>query len=75
MDEVHRKVTLNIQNANPPRFDYEWKDEKTLIMTYKSKRNLIEFFIGLIKGVGKYFNEELEVRKLGGNRVEIKFKN
>ncbi len=73
MDDVHRISTKNIPNAHPPRFDYEWKDDKTLIMTYMSHRNLIDIMIGLIKGVGKYFKEDLQVKKLSDTQVEIVF--
>ncbi len=73
MDDIHRISTENIPNAHPPRFDYEWKDDKTLIMTYMSHRNLIDIMIGLIKGVGKYFKEDLQVKKLSDTQVEIVF--
>jgi hypothetical protein len=73
MDYVHQMSTRNIKNAAPPRFDYEWQDDNTLIMTYKSKRNLIDFLIGLIKGVGRYFNTDLQVQQVGTNRVRIEF--
>ena len=55
------------------RFDYEWQDEHTLIMHYKSHRGLIDFLIGLIKGVGKYYNEDLRVAKKSETAVEIVF--
>ncbi len=73
MDKVHSNVTKNIPNAQPPRFDYSWTDDKTLIMTYKSKRGLIEFLIGLIKGVGKYYKEDLAVTKISNDKVRIVF--
>lgn len=73
LNNIHDIVTQNIKGAKPPRFEYEWKDKKTLIMTYHSHRGLIVFFVGLIKGVGKYFKEELEVKQLDDNRVEIVF--
>jgi len=73
MDAVHVMVTKNIQNAHPPRFEYEWKDQKTLIMKYKSHRNLIDFLVGLIKGVGKFYKEDLKVTKLTNDKVEIVF--
>ena len=73
MDEVHANVTTNIPNAHPPRFEYEWKDDKTLIMKYKSSRGLIDILVGLIKGVGKYFKEDLKVTKLGSDRVQVVF--
>jgi len=73
MDKVHVDTTKTIKNAHPPRFEYEWKDDKTLIMKYKSKRGLIDFMVGIIKGVGKYYKEDLKVTKLGTEKVEIIF--
>ena len=73
MDSVHVASTKSIPGANPPRFDYEWKDEKILIMKYKSQRGLIDFMVGLIKGVGKFYKEDLKVTKLGSDKVEIVF--
>ena len=62
-----------MQNAQPPRFDYKWKDEKTLIMIYNSKRGLIDIMIRLIEGVGKYYKENLKITKLNDKEVEIIF--
>lgn len=73
MDKLHETVTASIPDAHPPRFDYEWPDEHTLIMHYKSHRGMIDFFVGLIKGVGKYYNEELRVTKKSETAVEIVF--
>jgi len=42
-------------------------------MKYISKRGLIDFMVGLIKGVGKYYREDLKVTKLGNDRVKIVF--
>ncbi|MCX9013849.1 MAG: heme NO-binding domain-containing protein [Candidatus Methanoperedens sp.] len=75
MDGVHDSVTKNIKDATPPRFEYEWKDDKTLIMKYKSQRGLIVFLVGLIKGVGKHYNENIRVTQLGTNKVQIIFPN
>ena len=73
MNSVHVTTTKNLRNARPPKFEYEWKDEKTLIMKYESPRNLIDFMVGLIKGVGRFYNEDLKVVKLGDDKVEITF--
>lgn len=73
MDSVHEASTKRIPNARPPRFDYRWENDKTLIMTYKSHRNLIDFAIGLIKGVGKHYNENLTVTKISNNEIKIVF--
>lgn len=73
MDEVNVKTTKNMENAMPPRFTYAWEDDDTLLMTYKSSRDLIDICVGLVKGVGKYYQEDLEVTKLPGNRIRVKF--
>lgn len=73
MDKVHVGVTQNIKNAHPPRFEYELKNENTLVIKYKSDRGLIDIFIGLIKGVGKLYKEKLIVSKLGNNLVQVNF--
>lgn len=73
MDRIHERVTRRIANARPPRFDYEWRNENTLIMTYKSKRGLIDIFIGLVRGVARSFNENLTITKLDDRRVQIEF--
>lgn len=73
MDSVHKMVTQTVPNAHPPRFDYEWTNDKTLVMHYKSTRGLIDFLVGLIKGVGKYYKENLRVKKLGPDKVEVIF--
>ena len=73
MDDVHVTMTRAISDAHPPRFEYEWQDDKTLIMKYQSLRGLIDFVAGLAKGVGKYYKEDLHVTRLGSDRVKIVF--
>ena len=73
MDIVHFKLTKDIPNARPPRFEYEWKDDHTLIMHYHSKRKLIDLVVGIAKAVGKYYKEDLQVKKLSEDKIEIKF--
>ncbi len=71
MDDVHIQVTQSIENARPPRFDYEWKDDQTLVVTYKSQRGLIDVFAGLVRGLGKHFDEPLTVTKLSDDKVQV----
>ncbi len=73
MDGVHVMVTESVANARPPRFDFEWQGEKTLLVTYKSKRGLIDLYIGLARGVGKRFDTPLEIQKLNARQVTITF--
>lgn len=73
MDGVHVQVTKMVANASPPRFKYEFKDEKTLIMTYESQRGLILVLAGLIKGLGRFFKENLGVTRLDDRTLRIVF--
>ncbi|NOX88299.1 MAG: hypothetical protein GXO77_04675 [Calditrichaeota bacterium] len=73
LDNIHFIMTKTMKNARPPRFDYEWKDDKTLIMHYKSHRGLIDFLEGLAKGVSKFYHENLQISKLGSSRIKIVF--
>lgn len=73
MDRVHEAVMANIPNARPPRFSYEWPNDKTLVMKYISERGMIDMLVGCAKGAGRYFGEDITVRKLGDDRIEVVF--
>lgn len=73
LDNIHVSMTRTLENAKPPRFDYKWEDDQTLIMHYKSDRNLIAFLVGILKGVGKYYKEDLQITELGPDKVQIVF--
>jgi hypothetical protein len=73
MDDVHQSVTRKMANARPPRFEYEWKTEKLLVMTYKSDRGLVELVVGLVRGVAKYYGEDLRVSRLNDYQVQVAF--
>ncbi len=73
LDGIHERLTKKIKNAHPPRFKYKRIGRNILEITYISERNLIEFAIGLVKGVGEYYNENLQVLQLDKKRFSIKF--
>ncbi len=74
VNEIHRKTTAQIKDARPPRFTYEWENDDTLIMHYHSERGLIDFMVGLIKGVGTFYKERLEVEKLSDDKARVRFR-
>lgn len=73
MDNVHIVVTNTMPNARPPRFRYEYVGERTMIMHYSSHRGMIDVMTAFIRGVGKYYKEDLKITKLGSDRVQIDF--
>lgn len=62
MDKIHAQLTKMIPGAKPPRLIPDEIDEKNMIMTYKSKRGLQSYLMGLIEGVGKHFNERIDAK-------------
>jgi len=60
MDETHRQLNREHPGINPPKFTYEDKG-KTLLMTYKSKRGLFEYFEGIIQGAAHFLKKRVKV--------------
>lgn len=73
LDEIHSSMTRYLSNSQPPRFEFLWKNDKTLIITYKSKRGMIDLAVSLLKGVGKFYKEDLKVNKIGNDKIEVEF--
>lgn len=73
LDGIHVRMTSMMENASPPRFDYAEIDERTVEVTYKSKRNLLPIYVGLAKGLGKYFRETVAVTVIDRDRVRLEF--
>ena len=72
LDEIHVAMTRTVKNARPPRFTYEWKDDKHLVMHYQSDRGLVDLMPGLVAGLGKYYKDSPATRVVG-NAVHITF--
>lgn len=73
MDQVHVMVTSTMKNARPPRFTFETVSANTILVGYSSARGLIHLYAGLARGIGEYFNEKLDVKVLGEDKVSITF--
>lgn len=73
LDQLHVQVTETMENARPPRFRYEEKDNGELVVHYISPRGLVHLYAGLARGIGNYFGEKLNVRVLDQNRISIQF--
>jgi len=72
LDHIHSVMTKSMKSAKPPHFRYEWKGEKLLIMHYGSERELVALMPGLVRGVGKYYKENLTVTVVG-SAVHVQF--
>ncbi|WP_263378268.1 heme NO-binding domain-containing protein [Granulicella paludicola] len=72
LGNIHTVVTKSVPNAAPPAFTYEWESDKVLIMNYSSSRGMVQFMPALVRGVGKYYKEKINV-SLSGNKVRVQF--
>ena len=72
LDDIHAKMTRSLKSARPPRFRYEWRGDNYLILHYQSARGLVALMPGLVRGVGKFYGECLNVHTVG-NAVHIQF--
>lgn len=64
MDKVHTQLTKMIPGANPPRLIPVPVDDRNFHMIYKSKRGLHHYLMGLIEGVGEFFQENIKAEIL-----------
>lgn len=64
MDVVHKQLTKMISGATPPRIIPNELEPNTFTLTYKSKRGLYDYFLGLIEGSAEFFKETLDLKEL-----------
>ncbi|MBF0359880.1 MAG: heme NO-binding domain-containing protein [Oligoflexia bacterium] len=74
LDKIHAICTNNIADAHPPQFICKESDNNSMFMTYISERGLVDIFIGLVRGVGKYYKEKIDISKEGPDKIKITFK-
>lgn len=79
LNDVHAIVVKRIKGANPPTLVLEQISEKTAHFTYISERGLFEYFLGLLRGSSKYFNEKVKIEEISREnnslKVKIEFEN
>jgi len=77
MNDLHVIVMRRFTGAKPPALDMSIIASNKVQFQYRSKRGMFDYFLGLIEGVGKYFNESFiltEVsRSEGVLTLEIEF--
>jgi methyl-accepting chemotaxis protein len=59
MDNVHAQLTKMIKGATPPRMIPEEIDGQNFYITYRSKRGMIHYLMGLLEGSAEFFNEKM----------------
>lgn len=79
LNDVHAIVVKKIKGANPPALVLEPISEKEAYFTYISERGLFEYFLGLLSGSAKFFNEDIKVEEISRTdnslKIKIEFEN
>jgi hypothetical protein len=73
LNSIHQTATQNLPGARPPQFEFQPEGDQALVLTYKSPRGMIDFAVGLIKGVGHFYHENLRITKIAANKVRVVF--
>jgi hypothetical protein len=74
LNELHQRLTANLKKASPPRFEIKWENPITVLIYYVSKRQMIHVAVGLLKALGEYYHEEIQVFKIDTNQIKVLFK-
>lgn len=64
MNDVHQIVIKRFRGAKPPILDMVPLTDHRANFTYRSKRKMFPYFLGLLEGVSKHFNEKIVVKEL-----------
>lgn len=74
LSEIHKKLTENLTQPQPPFFEINWENEHSVLINYQSDRALIHFAVGLLKALGDYYKEEISVYRVEKNQIKVFFK-
>jgi methyl-accepting chemotaxis protein len=76
---IHAIIMKKIKGAKPPKMMIEINTSNSIYLTYQSQRELYDYFLGLLNGCAKFFNEKIEIteveRRPGELKVLIQFEN
>jgi hypothetical protein len=62
-EKMHRAVRFSDHKATPPALGCTRVSQDKVRIEYSSERNMIDLGIGIIKGFGKFYDENLSVRR------------
>ncbi|MDF2871937.1 MAG: methyl-accepting chemotaxis sensory transducer [Anaerocolumna sp.] len=74
MNDVHIIVMKRFRGAKPPLLDVVPISSHEILFTYRSKRGMVDYLIGLTNGAIKHFNEKAQIELLSQNEEEAQLK-
>lgn len=73
LNDIHRMVVKKNPTAKPPRFKFRSEGDDTLFIDYSSHRGLIDVLAGLVRGLGRHYDEPLEASVISPRTVRVRF--
>ena len=74
MYDVHVVMTKKFIGAKPPILTITPISRREAIFTYNSSRGMFEYFLGMLEGVGNYFNEKIQVEEISKTKTSLELK-
>jgi methyl-accepting chemotaxis protein len=74
MFDVHVVMTKKFVGAKPPLLSLEPISEREAIFCYNSSRGMFDYFLGMLEGACKHFNEKVYIEEISRNNSELKLK-
>lgn len=74
MYDVHVVMTKKFIGAKPPILTMTPISRREAIFTYNSSRGMFEYFLGMLEGVGNYFNEKIQVEEISKTKTSLELK-
>ena len=64
LNDIHVVVRKRVSGSNPPALDMQVIGKNEATITYKSNRNMFDYFIGLLDGTIEHFKENVKIEEL-----------
>lgn len=74
MFDVHVVMTKKFVGAKPPLLSLEPISEREALFSYNSSRGMFDYFLGMLEGACKHFNEKVYIEEISRNNSELKLK-
>ncbi len=71
MNDLHVIVMKRFSGAKPPILDMEELGGNRVRFTYRSKRNMFDYLLGLLDGVKLFFKEDIEIKEISRSNGEM----
>ena len=71
MNDLHVIVMKRFSGAKPPILDMDELGGSRVRFTYRSKRNMYDYLLGLLDGVKLFFKEDIKVQEISRNNGEM----